>query len=125
MTRNHADVPVSRLSIVPASRDADVVGRVDSPAYCLRCDRFVQTRLVPAGSSGVKLVLAGLAAFFLLPELINMAAGTLALLSALFGAALALYVARRRPFEKRVCGLCGSPYIHTIERRESPLRRAA
>jgi hypothetical protein len=123
--RNDPHLSVARPSLVPPSPCAEVSGRMGSRAHCLRCEDLVETRFVPSDSSSVRYVLAGLAAFFIFPELISVPVGTLILFSALFGAALALYVAWRRPSQRRVCEQCGSHYIYAIEHHESFQRRAA
>ena len=98
---------------------------MEFPVYCLHCEEFVEPKVVRPGSSGVTFVLAGLAALFGLPALANGSVGSVSLLSLIFGAACAVYVAWRHPARNRVCGMCGSPYIIEDEDQVSFLRHAA
>ena len=123
--RNRQRVSVPKVSIVLASSDDEAGGRRRSPVYCVHCEGFVEPKIMPSRPLGTIFVLAGVAALFGLPALENHSTTSLILVSLVFGAACALYVALRRPDRNRVCGLCGSPYIYIIEDHETSLRRAA
>ncbi len=79
--------------------------------YCLHCERFVNTKWVQSGSSGVTYVLIILAALCALPAVVGESVGGLTVLSVFFGAAAAVYSAWRRPKRYQVCATCGSAYL--------------
>lgn len=117
--QNRLRASAAKVSMVSASGVDEAAEGTSSPVYCMHCDSFVEPKIAPSSSSRVIYVSVGVAALLLLPALENTSIRSIILFSGFFGAALAIYVASRRPTRNRVCGQCSSPYIYFIEQDES------